>query len=400
MTVLIADTLAPSCAEALEAHGHTVVSQPKLSGEALTEALREVQPHALIVRSTRVTAEAMAASGDLELIVRAGAGYDTIDVAGASAQGRFVANCPGKNAVAVAELTLGLLLSLDRRLADNVTDARAKRWNKAAFSKAEGVQGKTLGLIGLGNIGQAVARRAQAFGLRVIAWSRSLTEEDAAAQGVERFEDPLQVAAEADIVSLHVAATPETRHLADRAFFEAMKPGALFLNTTRASVVDEDALRSALDHKGLRAGLDVVSDEPSTKQGPFEHPLAQHPGVYLTHHIGASTQQAQDAVAAEAVRVVLTYAETGRVPNCVNLARQSPATHLLTVRHQDQVGVLAGVLDQVRQAEWNVQEMENLIFEGHQAACARIRFHGAASPEVLARIAGCQGVLGATVIPL
>ena len=400
MTILIADKLSDSCVEALEGAGHRVETRPGLKGDALAEALRDVRPHVLIVRSTKVPAEAMDADPALELIVRAGAGYDTIDVAGAARRGIFVANCPGKNAAAVAELTLGLILSLDRRLPDNVAEARAGRWNKAGFSKALGVKGRTLGLIGLGSIGQEVAQRARAFGMPIVAWSRSLTPERAADLGVAYRETPQAVAAEADVVSLHVAATPETRHLADRAFFEAMKPGAFFVNTTRGSVVDEDALRWAMDENGIRAAVDVLDGEPAGKEGAFEHPLAGHPNLYVSHHIGASTEQAQEAIAEEAVRVVLAYAETGRVPNCVNLAERSPATHLLTVRHRDRVGVLAGVLDEVRKAGWNVQEMENLIFEGAEAACARIRFDGTPDDATVDRITAQEHVLAASVLPL
>ena len=400
MKVFLADKLAERGVQALTEAGHTVVVEPKVSGETLLEALRQAQPHVLVVRSTKVNSAMMDANPNLELVVRAGAGYDTIDVAGASQRGIFVANCPGKNATAVAELTTALILALDRRIPDNVNDARAGRWNKARYSKAQGVKGRTLGVIGTGSIGQEVIVRALALEMRVLAWSRSLTGGFARALGVERRESPQAVAAEADIVSLHVASVPATRHLADRAFFEAMKPGAFFINTTRGPVVDEAALRWAMDEKGIRAALDVFEGEPSYKEGALDLPLAQHPNVYLTHHIGASTQQAQDATAAEAARIINTYAETGHVPNCVNMEAHSPATHLLTVRHLDKVGVLAAVLDEVRKANWNVQEMENLVFAGAKAACARIRFNGVPSDAVVARINGHQDVLAASLIPL
>jgi len=292
------------------------------------------------------------------------------------------------------------MLALDRRIPDNVQDARQGLWNKALYSKAEGIKGKTLGVVGVGNIGEAVIARAQALEMNVVAWSRSLTAAHAEVLDVIRVDSPLEVAKNADIVSLHVASTPETKHLADRAFFEAMRPGALFINTTRGAVVDEDALRWALEEKQIRAGLDVFDGEPAGKEGPFEHPLAAHPGVYVTHHIGASTEQAQDATAAEAVRIVNTYAATGKVPNCVNMEAHSPATHLLTVRHLDKVGVLAAVLDEVRKADWNVQEMENLVFEGAKAACARIRFAGAPNNEVLERINDHGDVLAVSLIEL
>ena len=386
MTILVADNIARVGIDELRSAGHTVVSQPGLSGGALIEALRSEAPDVLIVRSTRVTAEALEASPDLALIVRAGAGYDTIDVSGAAQRGIFVANCPGRNSVAVAELTVGLIVALDRRIPDNVIDARGGRWNKKAYAQAEGIKGRTLGIIGLGNIGAAVMQRAKAFDLDVIAWSRSLTAEEADAQGIGYRSSPEAVAKDAGIVTLHVASTPETKHLADRDFFQALPDGALFVNTTRAAVVDEDALEWAMDEKGVLAAIDVMEGEPASKQAEFEHPLADHPNLYMTHHIGASTQQALDATALEAARVVRTFDEEGDVPNCVNLAAKTRASYQLTVRHKDKVGVLAGVLDEVRRANWNIQEMSNRIFEGGDAAVASIRFAGTYDESAIARI--------------
>jgi D-3-phosphoglycerate dehydrogenase len=400
MTVLVADSIADIGIDTLQDAGHQVVNQPALSGEALVTALAEVEPQVLVVRSTKVAPEALDASPILSLIVRAGAGYDTIDVEGASERGIFVANCPGKNSVAVAELTLGLLLALDRRIPDNVRDARAGHWNKALYANAEGLKGRTLGIIGLGNIGMEVMRRAQAFDMDVVAWSRSLSRADAEAMGIGFGETPHEVAERADAVTLHVAATPETEHLADRAFFEAMNNGAFFINTTRAAVVDEEALAWALKAQNIRAAVDVMHGEPAQKEADFEHPLAHHDNLYMTHHIGASTQQAQNATAAEAARVVSTFADTGDVPNCVNLATQTPATHQITVRHLDQVGVLAGVLDDMRRAGWNIQEMSNRIFEGAKAAVASIRFDGPMDEDALERIRAREDVLAVSFVEL
>jgi D-3-phosphoglycerate dehydrogenase len=400
MDILLADALPASCVERLERAGHAVINSPGLKPDALVAALASNRPTVLVVRSTKVTAEMMEADPNLELIVRAGAGYDTIDVNAASERGIFVSNCPGKNADAVAELTIGLILSIDRRIPDNVGDSRNGVWNKALYSKAQGLRGRTLGLIGLGHIGQRVATIAAAMGLPVVAWSRSLTDAAAERIGIRRCLSPLEVAAAADVVSLHVSSTSDTRHLANRVFFEAMKPAALFINTTRAAVVDEEALAWALEAKGIRAGLDVFEGEPTGKDGAFTHPLAGHPRVYITHHIGASTEQAQDAIADEAIRIVEAYDADGHVPNCVNLAERSPATHLLTMRHLDKVGVLANVLDEVRKAGWNVQEMENLIFSGAKAACARIWFDGTPSDATLANIRNLPDILAVSVIAL
>jgi D-3-phosphoglycerate dehydrogenase / 2-oxoglutarate reductase len=400
MKILVADKFSDSAVESLQKEGHTLRVDPGLSGGALTEALAEFAPQALVVRSTKVTAADLDASPSLELVVRAGAGVDTIDVEAASHRGIFVANCPGKNAVAVAELAFGLILALDRRLADNVQAAREGRWEKAEFSKARGLRGRTLGLIGLGSIGREMAARASAFGMDVVAWSRSLTEEAADDLGIERAASPEDVASRADVVSIHVAATPDTRNLVDASFLGKMKEGAFLINTSRASVVDEEAVADAVGGRGLRYATDVPAGEPSAKQGAFEHPLASHPSVYISHHIGASTEEATEAIGQEAGRVLSVYAATGRVLNCVNLADRTPASHLLTVRHRDRVGVLAAVLDEVRRANWNVQEMENLIFAGAEAACARIRFDGRPNAETLRAISDQENVLAATILEL
>ena len=376
MRVLIADKFEQSGRDGLDASGCEFSYQPDAKDEALVEAIRSYGPDVLVVRSTKVT-EQMLDAGALKLIVRAGAGFNTIDVAAASRRGVYVSNCPGKNSVAVAELTLALILALDRRIADNVSELRAGRWNKKEFSKARGLLGRTLGLVGTGQIGQEVITRARAFGMRVVAWSRSLDDERAAVLGVERMADPLDVARESDVVSVHVALNPETRGMIDSDFFGAMKEGAYFVNTARGEVVDQDALVRAMRERGIRAGLDVYAAEPTSAAGEFTDEIAREPSLYGTHHIGASTEQAQEAIAAETVRIIRTFKETGRVPNVVNLARRTPSTHTLVVRHRDRPGVLASVLDRIRAESINVQEMENIIFEGSEAAVARINLESA-----------------------
>jgi D-3-phosphoglycerate dehydrogenase len=385
MRVLIADKFEQSGRDGLDAAGCEFSYQPDVKDETLVEAIRSYQPDALVVRSTKVT-EQMLDAGALKLIVRAGAGYNTIDVAAASRRGVYVSNCPGKNSVAVAELAFALILALDRRIADNVIQLREGRWNKKEFSKARGLLGRTLGLIGTGQIGREVAARARAFGMRVVAWSRSLDEERAAELGVERRDSPADVAREADVVSVHVALKPETRGLIGADFFDAMREGAYFINTSRGEVVDQDALRRAMHEKGVRAGLDVYASEPAGGAGDFADDIAREPNLYGTHHIGASTDQAQEAIAAETVRIIRTFKETGRVPNVVNLARRTPATHTLVVRHRDRPGVLASVLDAIRAASINVQEMENIVFEGAEAAVARINLEAAPPADVLEQV--------------
>jgi len=385
MHVLIADKFEQSGRDGLQAIGCEISFQPDLKDDALVSAIAKEKPDVLIVRGTKVT-EPMLAAGPLKLIVRAGAGYNTIDVAAASRRGIYVSNCPGKNSIAVAELAFALILALDRRIADNVIALRAGQWNKKEFSKARGLFGRTLGLVGLGKIGQEMIPRARAFGMPVVAWSRSLTIEKADALGIDRLETPLDVARASDIVSVHVALKPDTRMMIGADFFHAMREGSYLINTSRGEVVDQAALVEAIHAKGIRAGLDVFAIEPTSAVAEFIDPVGKQASVYGTHHIGASTDQAQEAIAAETVRIIRAFKETGQVPNVVNLAQRTPATHRLVVRHRDRPGVLAQVLEAIKAEQINVQEMENIVFEGAEAAVARINLDKPPSRETLDRL--------------
>jgi D-3-phosphoglycerate dehydrogenase len=398
MKVLVADKFPEAGLAALRGAGCDVEYAPDLKKDGLAEALKRSGAEVLIVRGTEVPGEALRA-GRLALVVRAGAGYNTIDVKTASELGIYVANCPGKNAVAVAELAMGLLLSLDRQIPDGVADLRGGAWNKAKYSKARGLAGRTLGIIGTGSIGQEMAVRAQAFGMRVVAWSRSLTDERARALGVSRLGSPSEVAAASDAVSVHLALKPETRGLLGADFFEAMNPGAFFINTARAELIDEAALLEAVHARKVRAAVDVFAGEPAGGTGTVESPLVKDPGVYGTHHIGASTEQAQEAIADESVRIAKEYKATGRVPNCVNIAQRTPATHLLVVRHRDRVGVLAHVFGMLKDAGINVEQTENIVFEGATAAIARIQVDQEPASATLDAIrAGSADVLALSLV--
>lgn len=415
MKVLIADKFEKSGLEGLEAAGCEVIYQPDLKDDALTAAIADTAAEVLVVRSTKVTTP-MLDAGRLSLIVRAGAGYNTIDVAGASKRGIYVSNCPGKNAIAVAELAFALMLAVDRRIPDNVAELRAGRWNKKEFSKAQGLYGKTLGLLGVGSIGREMVLRAAGFGLNVVLWSRRFNAQEGDLSDAELRElglesaarsvsiqvapSPIAVAARADILSVHLALGAETRNLVNRDLLAALKPGAIFINTARGEVVDQDALEEAVRERGLRVGLDVFANEPAAATGAFSPSILARPNVYGTHHIGASTDQAQEAIAAETVRVIRSYKETGRVPNVVNLARLTPATYMLVVRHRDRPGVLAHVFDQLRRAELNVQETENIVFEGAEAAVARINVDHAPSEETCEQVRSGADVLDLKVVKL
>jgi D-3-phosphoglycerate dehydrogenase / 2-oxoglutarate reductase len=400
MKVLIADKFEESGIEALKEIGCEVVYLPDLKDDSLVEAIRDSKADVLVVRSTKVT-EAALGAGRLSLVVRAGAGYNTIDVKAASTRGIYVSNCPGKNSIAVAELAFAMILALDRRLPDNVADLRAGRWNKKEYGKARGLYGRTLGLIGLGQIGREMIARAKAFGMDVTGWGRSLTPESAAELGIAYRQTIIEVAYDCDILSVHIALAPDTRGAINDDVFDAMKPGSYLINTSRAEVVDQAALKRAVKTKGIRAGLDVFAGEPEGATGDFNDEIVTLPNVYGTHHIGASTDQAQEAIAAETVRIISAFKETGKVPNVVNLADSTPATHMLIVRHQDRPGVLAYVLNEIKAANINVQRMENIVFAGAEAAVARIELDGALEPETMFRIRdGNNNIVEATLIAL
>jgi D-3-phosphoglycerate dehydrogenase len=198
-----------------------------------------------------------------------------------------------------------------------------------------------------------------------------------------------------------LALASDTRTLVNASVLDRLKPGSYFVNTSRAEIVDHGALADAVRKRGIRVALDVFAKEPAASTGDFTDPLLMLPGVIGTHHIGASTEQAQEAIAAEAARIVRVYKETGKVPNVVNLASTTPATHMLVVRHRDRPGVLAHVFDHLRAGNLNVQETENIVFEGAEAAIARINLDREPPAELLGTIArGNQDILNLYLVKI
>lgn len=399
MKVLVADKFEQVGIDGLKALGVEVDYQPDLKDDSLAAGIRASQADVLVVRSTKVTAPMMEGS-KLALIIRAGAGYNTIDVGAASANGIYVSNCPGKNSQAVAELAFGLMIACDRHIADNVSELRAGRWNKKKFSQARGLYGRTLGLIGMGRIGQEMVARGKAFGMQVVVHSRWMTPDLAATMGVVRAATPEDVAQASDFVSVHVSLTPETRGMLGNAFFAAMKPGSVFVNTSRAEVVDQAAMERALGEGRIIAGLDVFEGEPAGGEGVYEGSLRNFANVYCTHHIGASTDQAQEAVAHETIRIVKDYNSSGIVHNVVNVRKADNATHLLVVRHLDRVGVLAHVLSVLKDEGVNIQEMENILLGGGLAAIAQISLDKEPTADALLKMKMNENVLDASAYPI
>lgn len=402
MNILCADKLHEDAFLPLREAGHDVVIEPSLTADELPERLRTGRFDVLVVRSTQVTAEALRADPQLALVVRAGAGTDNVDKAQASALGIYVCNVPGRNAVAVAELAMGLILAIDRNIASGAHDLRVGQWNKTAYAKADGILGSRLALIGLGDIGLALAERARAFGMQVAGPAKpgrtQQVRKRIKATGIKLVSDIPTLLASADIVSLHLPKSPDTAGLVDAEFLAHMKDGAMLINTARGDLVDAAALIEAMDERGIRAGLDVWPDEPSVGSGEWHSELAQHPNVVGSHHVGASTMQAQAAIAAGAVRVIRKYA-AGRVVNCVNLVDEPLGDCVLTVRHHDRVGVLARVFERLRANGINVQQMQNQIFSDGGAATASINLACNAPAALLKELEDDPDVLGVSVNP-
>jgi D-3-phosphoglycerate dehydrogenase len=402
MRLLIADKLHPRAIEELRTLPLEVVYEPELTRESLERRL--VGVGILVVRSTEVTAAAIENAKQLNLIVRAGAEFRTIDVRAASKRGIYVANCPGRNAAAVAELVFGLMLSLDRRIPDAVASLRAGKWERQEYGKAEGLHGRTLGVAGLGAIGREVALRARAFGLNVVGWSRSLTQARAIELGVAHAVSLQDLAARSHILTLHIALNDRTRHIVDRRVIELLPERAMLINTARADLIDHAALFDAVDKRGLRVGLDVFPDEPrGTRTFPGPDFLRSYPSggvVYGTPHIAAATDQAQLSIATEAVRIIRSFMIDATVPNVINVSSSTAARFQLVIRMMDKVGTFANVLAVLKRHGINVEEVSNTVFEGGVAACAKLRLQSRPTEACLAEIKAFDEVLHVGLVTL
>lgn len=397
MHILFADAVRPARLDALVEAGHTVDIQADVAEDALVDAIVGVD--VLVVRSTRVDAAVIAAADRLTLIVRAGAGTNTIDTVAAAAAGVYVCNVPGRNAIAVAELAMGLLLAIDRRIPQATADLRAGRWNKTLYREADGLAGKRMAIVGLGAIGLALAERAKAFGISVTAVRKdrsSHVDERIRSIGIRLVDSLDELLGEADIVSVHVPLSPATEGLVNANFLAKLAHGAILINTARGEIMVEADVIDAMESNGLRVGLDVYPDEPKDGAADYAGRLAQHPGVIGTHHIGASTTQAQNAVIDGVIEVIDAYG-AGQIIDCVNLQVTPRGRAVLSVRHRDEVGVLAQVLEGLRREGINVAEMSNRMFAGAEAAVASINVDAVPSSDVIDALEALDAVFGVTV---
>ncbi len=398
MHILFADNIDEGLLGALKEAGHTLTVDASITADDLPDRISGAD--VVVVRSTKVNASSIAAADNLGLIVRAGAGTDNIDKVAASTRGIYVCNVPGRNAIAVAELTMGLMLSIDRHIADQVGDLRNNAWNKSRYTKAEGIAGKTIGIVGLGEIGLAVAERAKSFDMTVIAVRKEGRSESVLNRirsiGIRLVENQEELLRTSDVVSIHVPKSDSTLGMVDGQFLGHMRDGAVILNTSRGEVIDEAALLDALDNRGMKAGLDVYANEPSGGKGEFDSVLAKHRSVVGTHHVGASTDQSQASVAQGTVEVISAYTK-GEVRNCVNMNAEPTGHDCLVVRHADKVGVLAQIFAILRAEGINVQQMENQVFAGPDAAAvATIQVSQCPDDSTLAKLLEIEEVIAAS----
>jgi D-3-phosphoglycerate dehydrogenase len=369
--VLIADKLSPTATEVFEAHNVETETAVGLAPEALIERLAGCA--GLVVRSaTRVTAEVLAGAPDLRVVGRAGAGVDNIDIEAATGRGIVVMNTPYGNSVTTGEHTVAMMLALARRIPAADRSTRAGEWKKSAFTGIE-VMGKTLGLVGCGNVGSIVASRAQGLRMRVLVYDPFLARERAAELGVEKVTLG-ELLERADFISLHSPVTDQTRNMIDAAAIARMKPGVRIINCARGDLLAEEDLKAAIESGHVAgAALDVFAAEPA-----LDNPLFQLDEVVVTPHLGASTAEAQENVARQIAEQMSDYLNAGAVTNALNMpsvtAEEAPRLRPY-MKLAGQLGSFAGQLTRTglksvtveydgQVAELNTRSLTAIVLQG------------------------------------
>lgn len=316
MKVLICDPISPKGIALFQQRPefNVTVLEKRLSEAELIPMVADVE--AMVVRSeTKVTKKVLEAAPRLRVVGRAGVGVDNVDVEAATQRGVVVMNTPGGNTVTTAELTFFMLGALARHIPAAHGSMVAGKWDRKLFQGVE-LSGKTLGVLGMGRIGSEVAKRAVAFGMRVLAYDPFLTEARARQLGVELVPDTDFLYSAADFITVHMPVTEQTRGMLNAEAFARMKPGVRIVNCARGEIIADDDLIAALQSKKVAgAALDVFSVEPL----PVDHPFRKLPNVVLTPHLGASTGEAQEKCGIEVAEIIAAYLLTGEVRNAVNL---------------------------------------------------------------------------------
>jgi D-3-phosphoglycerate dehydrogenase / 2-oxoglutarate reductase len=391
MRILVTCELPDAALELLRSLATELQYVPDASAQSLREHVSAAG--ILVVRGLRVSPEIVARARGLQMIVHAGPGTGEIALDEASAQGVFVTHCPDQHAAAIAELTLGLVLALDRRIVDNTLALRSGKWTRPTPGDARGLAGRTLGILGYGAVGLLVAQRARAFDLKVVAWSPAATAAPPGVHEIELCNWPRELARKSDIVTVHAEGDDERGGVVDAEFLQSMPEGACLVHVGQPGAVDEAALAEAVSRRKLRVALDVFASEPAAEHARFHSRLCQLPGVLCTPHIGPLTEQARQATGDEVVRIIRAFLVSGEVLNALNLCDRSPATWQLMLRVRDQVGVMAAILEAIRADGINAEEISSRVFVGAKAAWCTIALNERPSTEALEAIRGLADVL-------
>jgi len=392
MKTLVGCSLPQWALQELRSLGTELLYEPKVTTERMEKLIGDVA--VLVVRRTRVSSEVIAAGKALQLIVRAGTNTANIAVEEASTQGIFVSNCPHKDAVAIAELTLALLLALDRGVLENVAALKKGLLDEPEAIDARGLAGRTLGILGFGPVEREIVKRARAFDMKLLAWSPTLTPELAVAGNVGFCGWPRELARESEMVTVYAPQQETDELLVDAEFLQNMRDGAYLVYVGHPAALDETALAEVAKERNLRVAYDISAPQlAGSNAGRFRSRLQALPNVIGTHHLADRTQQAYQATATEVVRVIREFLVAGEVVNCVNILEHSPATWQLVLRLRDTVGVLASIMEHIRTDGINVEEMSSRVFMGAQAGFCTIALDERPSTEALNAIRGLDGVL-------
>lgn len=390
MKILVACEMPDYTLSELRALGNEVSYEPALTTAGIIEHIADAA--ILIVGRTRVPPEAIERGQRLQMIVRRGQGVSNIAVEEASAQGVFVAHCPTEEAVAIAELTFGLALALDRDLVTNAVAMRERALRERVV-RSQGLATRTLGVLNFGPVGRELARRAKAFGMDVLGWAPALDHDEKPVEGVEFVSWPRELARRSDVIAVHAPPEGMDELLVDAEFVSNMRDRASFIHIGRPGAIDHEALAVGVEKKGLRVAVDLMATDPSREMARYKWRLFDLPGVIGTPGLGPLTIQAREATAAEAVRIIRRFLVYGEPSHCVNLAERSPATWQLVLRLRDTAGVMAAIMDAIRADDINAEEITCRVFTGAQAAWCVIALDERPSAHCLEAIGAADGVL-------
>ncbi|MCA9242673.1 MAG: hypothetical protein KDA32_01865 [Phycisphaerales bacterium] len=389
MKMLVACRFPERALADLRSLGSEVVYEPAVSAEDLGKHLRDVA--ILIIGRTRVAADAIDAAPDLQMIVKGGSDISTIAVEEASRLGVFVSSSPGRDSVAIAEYALTLALALDRSLGARQEAARAAERPEQA--PAHGLQGRTLGILPIDGAGRELARRARAFGMRVLAWAPTVDADAPVVRDVEMCAWPTELAQQSDILVSVARPGAWQEVLANADVIDNLPSGGSFIHIGHPGAFSEDTLATAVRHRGVRAALDLWLSEYRSDAIRFKTDLLDLPGVIYTRGAAGGTEQAREAIAEEVVRIVRRFLVSGEVVNCVNLLERSPATWQLVLRLRDTVGVMAAIMDAIQDDGINAEEILSRVFVGAKAAWCTISLTERPSTDALDTIRGIDGVI-------